>query len=366
MITTTLAGCLGGADVETDEGDDVVLENTDNWPTYYVATASDLPTCPDAANSGKLYYVEDVAEFQACTSAGWTTINIGGGLVNNQPPAIGLSVSGLEIDWDSGSTPIYNVIVGWSIADVDGTIQSMGLDYDSDGVTDTQLTSPVGSEEFQIQPDFTWVQSESAPVQIDGSTVIYCTLRLFLSINVIAVDDDGATTTERSFSNLGAYDSQNAQYTEDNHPGFIPQTDYDWINDTAGTGPCNVDVESEGPDMYQYSATDHSDTVDSGTSDSLFVLQFQQAPEDFNWAYLSVQIIGDDGTPTTCSIDAGVGNCLLVQYGNDPLTWEVSEVIHVIENGKAICDSSPCVLTIKISDTRNGVDLNGSGSVVVE
>ena len=136
---------------------------------------------------------------------------------------------------------------------------------------------------------------------------------------------------------------------------------YVWASDLA-----NNTQEDSLEEMYQYSATDHSDAVDSSTDDSLFVLQFSRAPKDLNWAYLNIQITGADGNLTTCNIDAGDGNCKLVQYGSDELTWEKSEIVHVTENGKAICDAAPCSLTIKISDVRSGVDLTGSGSVVVE
>jgi flagellin-like protein len=135
---------------------------------------------------------------------------------------------------------------------------------------------------------------------------------------------------------------------------------YVWASDLANNN------QEDSPDMYQYSATDHSDVPDSGTDDSLFVLQFSRAPKDLNWANLNIQIIGEDGTPTTCATDAGEGNCKLIQYGSDTLTWEKSEIVHVIENGKDICSTAPCSLTIKISDVRSGVDLTGSGSVVVE
>jgi hypothetical protein len=116
--------------------------------------------------------------------------------------------------------------------------------------------------------------------------------------------------------------------------------------------------------IHHYSATDHSDVPDSGTEDSLFVLQFVVAPSDFSWANLSVQIIAADGNPITCNIDAGDGSCKVVQYGSDDLTWEQSEIIHVTENGLDICSASPCSLTIQI--TTNGFQLSGSGSVVVE
>ena len=135
---------------------------------------------------------------------------------------------------------------------------------------------------------------------------------------------------------------------------------YVWASDLANNN------QEDSPDMYQYSATDHTDVPDSGTADSLFVLQFSRAPKDLNWANLNVQIIGADGNPTTCDIDAGDGNCKMVQFGYNDLIWEQSEIIHVTENGLDICSAAPCSLTIKITDVRSGIDLIGSGSVVVE
>ncbi len=135
---------------------------------------------------------------------------------------------------------------------------------------------------------------------------------------------------------------------------------YVWASDLANNN------QEDSPDLYQYSATDHADVVDSGTDDSLFVLQFSRAPKDLNWANIVIQIIDEDGVPATCAIDAGEGNCKLIQYGSDVLTWEKAEIVHVVENGKQICEAAPCSLTIKISDVRTGVDLTGSGSVVVD
>ena len=135
---------------------------------------------------------------------------------------------------------------------------------------------------------------------------------------------------------------------------------YVWASDLANNN------QEDSPDLYQFSATDHNDVPDAGTEDSLFVLQFSRAPKDLNWANIVVQIIGDDGVPSTCSIEAAVGDCNLHQYGGDDLTWEKAEIVHVTENGKAICAIAPCSLVIKISDVRTGVDLTGSGSVVVE
>ena len=78
MTTMTLSGCIGNSDVETSEGDDVELgESTDDWPTYYVQSSGDLPTC-DSSTLGRLYYVEDDVNFQACMSTGWEVVDIGG------------------------------------------------------------------------------------------------------------------------------------------------------------------------------------------------------------------------------------------------------------------------------------------------
>ena len=70
MMTSGLSGCIGDSEVETTDGDEVILELSDDWPTYYVATANDLPTC-DSTTQGRLYYVEADTNFQACMSAGW-------------------------------------------------------------------------------------------------------------------------------------------------------------------------------------------------------------------------------------------------------------------------------------------------------
>ena len=104
----------------------------------------------------------------------------------------------------------------------------------------------------------------------------------------------------------------------------------------------------------------------AGTSDSLFVLQFSQAPDDINWANLVVQVIAADGNPTTCATDVADGQgCELMQFGSDNTAWEKSELIHVVENGADMCAAAPCTFEVKISDTNSGNDLTGSSTVVV-
>ena len=75
-----------------------------DWPTYLVPSASDLPACPGANNEhlGKLYYVEDVTEFQACASGGWETVDFT--VPVNHPPRVEASIENND-DWH---------ILGWS------------------------------------------------------------------------------------------------------------------------------------------------------------------------------------------------------------------------------------------------------------
>ena len=90
MMLVSLTGCIGEDNLETEEGDEVILEDTDDWPTYYVQTSGDLPTC-DTSTLGRLYYVEDDVNFQACMSTGWEVVEIGGSngnLVLNQAPSV--------------------------------------------------------------------------------------------------------------------------------------------------------------------------------------------------------------------------------------------------------------------------------------
>ena len=131
-------------------------------------------------------------------------------------------------------------------------------------------------------------------------------------------------------------------------------------------GSLDYGLSNSNPEMYQYSATDHSDVVTNFTNDTLIVLQMAYATNNLSWANVHIQFIGEDGVPITCEIDAGDGNCEIIQYGSDNLTWEKSEILHVTENGANMCEAVPCILTVKITDVRSGVQLTGSSDVVVD
>ncbi len=102
---------------------------------------------------------------------------------------------------------------------------------------------------------------------------------------------------------------------------------YVWASDLANNN------QEDSPELYQYTAADHkANTPSSATDDTLFTLQFSRAPADINWANLAVQIIGDNGDPTTCTAETPKGagpSCFIEQFGSDNLTWEKSEILHV-------------------------------------
>ncbi len=80
MLTSVLlVGCLGGDDegsgpVTIDEDGTVAL---DDWQVHYAATSGDLPEC-GSETIGRLYFVSDDQEFQACIPGGWQPIDISG------------------------------------------------------------------------------------------------------------------------------------------------------------------------------------------------------------------------------------------------------------------------------------------------
>lgn len=68
IIGAMASGCSGG--------DDSSSSNEGSWSTYYAKDAGSLPAC--AGNIvGRLYYVENQANFQVCRSTGWAVINLG-------------------------------------------------------------------------------------------------------------------------------------------------------------------------------------------------------------------------------------------------------------------------------------------------
>ncbi len=238
MISISFAGCLGNTDsVITEEGDPIAPgELPDDWPTYYVATANDLPTC-DANALGRLYYVEADVNFQACMSTGWQVVQIGGANTNvlvNSPPQITAQIIPIDDDLHN-LTPNgwhYIAMAHWSAVDPEGETVTIGIDADRDGTIDTNLNSAEGSTLVELP----WNGSVHA-AQIEHSEFADNgrALHVFRIFDVIAEDASGTTSTISIISPAissvllrDIYDSDDANDLQVLFPD-IPQSDIDWL-----------------------------------------------------------------------------------------------------------------------------------------
>ena len=358
MILTSLSGCFGGNDIETSEGDDVILgESTDDWPTYYVLTANDLPTC-DANTLGRLYYVEADTNFQACMSTGWQVVQIGGAsgnLVLNQPPSIEINFWFLDDDLvtdTTGNGEPDHMLIGmhWDAKDIDGTIASLGIDYDGDLSVDIPLSSNSG---LYSSEDYT-LDGESFPglfaiPLLQGITVhktqtpTTCLIGFTRTLSVIAVDDGGATgmasqtmspVNPHTYSPIGGPQMFSAIRVMDEPwiQAYLSTADIDWITG-QGSSTC-----PEPPSFTFTPATSFTTgtsdligtlTLDSGTATNLaghgmcayneFILYLHHSDGSHHLAHCATA--GDPGAP-------GGGNpeITFTSSGSPTVdTWTVSE-----------------------------------------
>mgnify|MGYP004280571615 CR=1 FL=1 len=308
MMTIGFSGCIGGTDVETDEGDDGEL--SDDWPTYYVLSATDLPVC-DANTLGRLYYVEADTNFQACTSTGWTVVQIQGppgppGLdgVDGSTSALNLAPVLSASVWDSDDDMIADdgdgtysrlVYIDWIAMDFDGTIVSLGIDYDGDGVIDIPFSQNSG-----LFSDQTPVQSQQGeeyggafiiPLEVGNSITqmenygwAECALVIQSTLIVMAVDDDGATTYNPMVFDVfrgygqGYFPITGWMVNDPFLSAFsIPQTDIDWV--TGASSSC--------PSIPQLSLADHPDALTTGQSDNLAILTVDDPGDWGNEFYIN-------------------------------------------------------------------------------
>lgn len=119
----SLSGCFGGDEEVDAEPPQTQGTELSDWNVHFAGTAADLPTC-DAATNGRLYYVEDVNEFQVCKTTGWETIAIQG--ADGMVGADGL---------DGSSTII--MVAGSTLCQNGGNRFNIGLDQDGSGTLDT-------------------------------------------------------------------------------------------------------------------------------------------------------------------------------------------------------------------------------------
>ena len=384
VILFPISGCLGNANVETSEGDEVVLgEPLDDWPTYYVPAASDLPTC-DSSTLGRLYYVEADTNFQACTSTGWEVVDVGGSnsnIVLNQPPVLSATVwstSGGEaygylVD-DGDGTMSIAFYLDWFAHDVDGTVTSVGIDQDMDGVVDITLPSNSGAIDsqstIQLANGETLNGAFVAPLEVGTSysritnfewseedPVVACGLIIQKSFFVIASDDSGASTTIPIVAplTLGEYyrpvDSikvQEALY----QALSIPQADLDWLTG-QGSSTC--------PTGVTFTAVDHPDPITSQSGDNIATITISNTADWSHWNdnsdweqtwYVSAYCLNDDDE--RIFVEDG-----LTFIGQDEDSPQDGDTISIVDTTYDNCDSSHdrLELIIRIDQHREPITL---------
>ena len=295
MMTSGLSGCIGDSELETVEGDDIVPELSDDWPTYYVPTSNDLPTC-DSTTQGRLYYVEADTNFQACMSTGWQVVDIGGSNANvilNAAPIVTATFVGSDDDAladDGDGTYSRLVYLSWSAMDLDGTIVSIGLDYDADGAIDIPFSSNSGmlSDQTPVTSIGGDVYGGSfiIPMEVGNNYIqaenyngMACSIMIQKNLMVIVEDDDGAKSyvpmvfdgiegSVEGYSPLSPLDIQDTYASSFG----IPQSDIDWVTGTS----------SSCPKYPSFSLVDHADTIGTGTTENLVTVTLDDAGDWFS------------------------------------------------------------------------------------
>ena len=374
MLTMGLAGCLEADAPVTSDGDELVLgESPDDWPTYLVPSASDLPACPGANNEhlGKLYYVEDVTEFQACASGGWETVDFT--VPVNHPPRVEASIENND-DWhilgwsDPTAEWMYRGVLMWSAVDPEGEAVSVGVDHDRDGVVDVQLPRAEG----RIANETTGMLA----IPWNGSIVVErvaeygegCHLSFTRFFDVIATDASGnaATYTVQT----GAIESnsfyRNLMDAEDVDDGnanlyfgnYVTQADVDWVLGVATDSPCTPPNNNGGGGFITnvFDIQDDPATTSTATTDALARVTFTQGSSIQAPSNLEIRLSVDGSAHFICGFSAqGDGsdvdgpNCF---YGGiSDGSYDVGDVITVGEVDVDLCtDGASCSVDILILD----------------
>jgi hypothetical protein len=392
MMTFSLSGCLGGRDAETDEGDDIVLENTDDWPTYYVPSASDLPNCVTSI-LGRLYYVEADTNFQACMSTGWQVVQIGGSSANvvlNQVPIVETNYWFLDDDLvtdTSGNGEADHSLIGlhWDAKDIDGTISQIGIDYDGDNVIDINLPSNSGvhSEDDYTLQNGNVISGLFAVPHDQGLTVhksmtpSTCLISITRTITVIAIDDGGATGMSSQtmsainphlYSPIGnnhfwnSYDVAGSTWLT----FLLTTADYDWVMGN-GASPC-APIPTFSLATGTSFTTGTSDVIATLTLDSGIATGISSEDCNADWFYVYTEHSSGSQQSLGCQGTAG----LLITpsaTGTTTDTWVITE------DGTDICsaggtnDCSKIIVRFSFDelgdrsycmDSINGLDPSGN------
>ena len=390
LLLVPLSGCIDNLVPST--GDDMVepgpepdngtpvLEDT--WSSYLVPTASDLPECPgaDDVNLGRLYYVDDVQEFHACASDGWTVVDFAQEV--NQPPRLSATVYSYSEEFDfldpdclsgdfEGPACDWNYMfqMRWSAVDPEGETVTVGVDHDRDGVVDIALPKAEGNLLDGDDP----VTFGRVPVPWNGSMVVDrmvggegCAFVVSRFVDLVATDASGATSTHTLvMGGINAFAQPNILYPEWTSnfdllvTGWLSQDDIDWYTGTATDSPCTTDGGDDGDLFLWVFEASLPNLAPSGTSQDQLanVMMSQGGNLEFSTIYVSIQV---DGTPYGCQqsiegegTDVDGPSCYY-QYSNpdESTYWSAGYGISIHENGVDLC-SGDCDITVilEVDDT---------------
>ena len=366
MMMVSLAGCIGG-EVETSDGEELILEDTDDWPTYLVPTSGDLPAC-DATTLGRLYYVEAETNFQACSSSGWNVIDFSTPL--NQAPRISATIladdDGHSLWEDMSAEWMYVGQLTWSAVDPEGEAVTVGVDHDRDGTADIMLPRAEGS--------IADVAGGMLTVPWNGSIVTErlqlptnCYLAFTRMIDLISTDasgisasytiQTGAISSDDIFSNM--YSADDVDWVEALFENYVTQDDLDWLDGTATDSNCEADSNSGGQlSIYGFTAEDSGVTVSTATDDVLFDITYQQGA-DVSTEFLKITLSVNGNQPVNCYASTGMGECSY-ELSTTGETFSVGASIVVSEDGTDLCNEGhdPCEISITLvnSDTNEVLD----------
>lgn len=368
MLTLPLAGCLNsGTDPATSDDDLVLGELPDDWPTYYVPSASDLPACPgqNDANLGKLYYVEDVADFQACTSTGWSSVDTSG--LTNHPPKVTVRLETND-DFSSGGDPnepwVYRAFMQWSANDPEGTAVSVGVDHDRDGVVDLALPAAEGVD----------AGTTNQMIEIPWNGTFYanrwtnlepmCGLSVYRVFDVIAEDATGMRTVHTVITDAVQDDGRVRffwEYNLDSVEALFPtlsSDDIDWLSGDLPGSPCTW------APTPVYTTTFDASVATTGTTATDDVLA------DLVLTYTTGSGLGVPEVSVSISVDGGAympcaelvaatsqsTDCAFSWlFGGSQTQVSVGNGIRIFENGQDLCATSTgCSVEWKVDVFQQG------------
>ena len=364
MMAVSLSGCIGG--LETSEGDDVVLEDTDDWPTYYVPTSGDLPTC-DPTILGRLYYVEAETNFQACSSSGWNVIDFSTPL--NQAPRITATITAdddghsfSELGWSAEW--MYVGQLTWSAVDPEGEAVTVGVDHDRDGTADIMLPRAEGSI-VDVAGGMLTVPWNGSIVSERLELTNSCYLAFTRMIDLISTDasgisashtvQTGAISSDYIFSNM--YSAEDVDWVEMLFENYVTQDDLDWLDGTATDSNCEADSGGQ-LSVYDFTAQDSGVAVSSASDDVLFSITYQQG-SSLSSEFLKITLSVNGNQPVNCYASTGMGECSY-ELSTTGEMFSVGDSIVVSEDGTDLCNEGhdPCEISITLvnSDTNEVLD----------